>query len=205
MNKQEFLDELDRRLFCLPQADRDESHGYYSEMISDRMEEEGKTEEEAVESLGSMNEIVYSILDDYSALKLAGQKMKEQKAHASNKAMYMVILILTSPIWMPLLLAAVIVVFALYFSIWAVLVSLAIAFVAILGAGIICVIASCVISFTQGIAPAFLALGIGFCTFGIGMFLYKPIITACSWLLGVTKRFFTDLKVRFFAKEGARA
>ncbi|NCB33385.1 MAG: DUF1700 domain-containing protein [Erysipelotrichia bacterium] len=205
MNKQEFLDALDRRLLCLPAADREESRSYYSEMISDRMEAEGKTEEEAVAELGSMNEIVYSILDDYSAIKLAGQRMRDRKAHASNKILYIAIMVLTSPIWAPLLLAAVIVVFAMYLSLWAVIGSLALAFICVLIAGVICVISSCVISFTQGISQAFFVLGSGLCTFGIGMYLYKPVVKACSWMLGMTKSFFTDLKVRFFARGGINA
>lgn len=203
MNKQQFLAELDRRLVCLPLQDREESIGFYSELIDDKMEAEGISEEEAIAGLGSMNEIVYAILDGYPAYKLMGKKMKDSKEHSSNKVLFIVLEVLTFPIWFTLLLTAAIVVFSVYISIWAVLIALAITLGAILLSGVICLIASCFISFTQGLVQALLVLGVGFCSIGIGMFLYKPVFAACRGLISIMKRFFTELKYRFFVKKGA--
>ena len=61
MNKNEFLLKLKKGLRGLPQADIDERLTFYSEMIDDRMEE-GLTETEAVEAIGSVNDVTAQIL-----------------------------------------------------------------------------------------------------------------------------------------------
>ena len=57
MKKQEFLDELKKALWALPEADQKNSLEYYAEMIDDRMED-GLSEEEAVAAIGDLDEIV---------------------------------------------------------------------------------------------------------------------------------------------------
>ena len=56
MNKQEFLIELKQHLKGIAPEDISGSIEYYSEMIDDAVED-GMTEEEAVASLGDMDEI----------------------------------------------------------------------------------------------------------------------------------------------------
>lgn len=203
MNKQQFLTELDNRLVCLALKDREESMGFYAELIDEKMEAEGVSEEEAVASLGSMNEIVYAILDGYPTHKLIGKRMKDSKEHSSNKVLFIVLAVLTFPFWIGLLIAAVAVIVSIYISIWAVLVSLAIALGALLLSGVLCLIASCFISFTQGLVPALLVLGLGFFLIGACMYLYKPILSACRGLIAVIKQFFTKVKYKFFVREVA--
>ena len=57
MNKNQFLEELSRRLEGGSDAERKIALDFYAEMISDRMEE-GMTEEEAVAALGSIDQII---------------------------------------------------------------------------------------------------------------------------------------------------
>ena len=57
MNKNQFLEELSRRLEGCSDAERKIALDFYAEMISDRMEE-GMTEEEAVAALGSIDQII---------------------------------------------------------------------------------------------------------------------------------------------------
>ena len=57
MNKEQFLRELSDRLKALPESERSIALDYYSELISDRMED-GMTEEEAIVALGSVDQIV---------------------------------------------------------------------------------------------------------------------------------------------------
>lgn len=61
MNKREFLNCLEMELRSLPEAERNQMRMYYSEMISDKMEE-GKTEEEAVAELKRPQYIAEEIL-----------------------------------------------------------------------------------------------------------------------------------------------
>lgn len=59
MNKDQFLNVLSRRLENLPDTERRIALDYFSELISDRMEE-GMTEEDAVAALGGVDQIVQS-------------------------------------------------------------------------------------------------------------------------------------------------
>ena len=54
MNKQQFLDELRKRLCGLSQDDIEEKLLFFEEMIDDRMEE-GESEVEAVSAVGELD------------------------------------------------------------------------------------------------------------------------------------------------------
>ena len=61
MLKQEFLNALKEGLKGLPEKDIEERLTFYGEMIDDRIEE-GRTEEEAVNEIGSVDEVVQQIV-----------------------------------------------------------------------------------------------------------------------------------------------
>ena len=113
MNRQEFLDALAAQLASLPDAERERSLAFYMEMIDDRMES-GATEEEAVASLGSVNEIAGEILQNtptpHGKQKLRGWKLA--------------LLILGAPIWLPLLAATVVVALSLVIVLWSLIAAL---------------------------------------------------------------------------------
>ena len=60
MTKSIFLITLREKLAGLPKEDVDERISFYEEMINDRMDE-GKSEEEAVADIGSVDEFIYEI------------------------------------------------------------------------------------------------------------------------------------------------
>lgn len=120
MNKFEFLSVLRDRLSGLPKEDVEKSVDYYSEMIDDRIEE-GLTEEEATAAVGSIENIVSQILMEISLPKLVRAKAKPNR---SFKVWEIVLLILGSPVWLPLLIAALITVLAVYIVIWSVIIVL---------------------------------------------------------------------------------
>ena len=63
MNKQEFLTALRMRLSGLAETEIERPLNYYSEMIDDRMEE-GLTEDQAVEAIGTVEQVSSQILED---------------------------------------------------------------------------------------------------------------------------------------------
>ena len=63
MTKQLFLNELSAALHGLPREERYRTLSYYDELIDDRMED-GQSEEDAVESLGSPEQIAREILGE---------------------------------------------------------------------------------------------------------------------------------------------
>ncbi len=139
VKKTEFLYKLDALLNALPKADAKRSLDYYAEMIDERIEC-GMSEEDAVAELGSPCDLAAQILDNFSPEK--------QKRKHSVPAV--ILLILGSPVWLPLLISVFAIVLSLYVSLWAVIISLWAAF------------ASVTVS-----VPAALIFGIGFMLEGI--------------------------------------
>lgn len=117
MNKQQFLAAIRARLSSLPQNDVEKSLDYYSEMIDDRVED-GLSEEEAVAAMGSIEDIAAQILMDTPLPTLVKAKMKPAR---SIKAWEIILLILGSPIWLPLLLAAAVIILTVYIVLWSVI------------------------------------------------------------------------------------
>ena len=120
MTKVNFILELNERLVGLPRFEVEEHLNFYIEVIEDRMED-GMTEEEAVAAAGSIDDIAEEIIAEIPLYKIAKEKIKPKRR---LKGAEIVLLAAGSPVWVPLLIAAVTVVFSLYISLWAVVVSL---------------------------------------------------------------------------------
>ena len=108
MKKKEFLKELENNLKGLPQRDIDERVEFYSEMIDDRIED-GKTEEQAVAEIGSIDEVVDQIAKDTSLVRLVKNKIKPKRSIGGLGILF---LVLGFPIWFPLLITFFVLVFA---------------------------------------------------------------------------------------------
>lgn len=119
MTKSEFLLTLRDNLFGLPEEDIEKSIEYYSEIIDDRIED-GLSENEAVEAVGSVKEIASQILMETPLPKLIKTKVKPKR---NLKVWEIVLLILGSPVWLSLLLTAVVIVLSIYITLWAVIIS----------------------------------------------------------------------------------
>ena len=120
MTKQELTFTLAEKLNGLPWEEVERSMEYYDEMINDRMEE-GMSEEQAIAALGSIDEIAAQILADIPLSRIVRAKIKPKR---SLRAWEIILLILGSPLWLSLLLAAFSVVLSLFASFWAVILSL---------------------------------------------------------------------------------
>ena len=107
MDKAGFLEELRRRLSGLPREELEERLSFYGEMLDDRMEE-GLTEAEAVAGLGSPEQVAEQILAEVPLTKILKETVRRRSGAGKT-----VLLILGSPLWFPLLLAAFAVAFSL--------------------------------------------------------------------------------------------
>ena len=119
MNKKTYLAELRKGLAGFPPADIEERVSFYGEMIDDRVEE-GLSEEEAIAELGDVQRVVSQILRETPWTKLVKERVKPQHR---LRAWEIVLLILGSPIWLSLLIAAAAVLLAVYVVLWSVIVS----------------------------------------------------------------------------------
>lgn len=134
MNKQEFLNCLQKGLSGLPKDDVEAHLTFYAEMIDDRIEE-GFSESQAVADIGAVDKIVSQIAAEIPLTRIVKEKCKTNRRPS---AFEITLLALGSPLWLSLLIA----VFAVALSLFAVLWSLVIALWAIEAALFACVPAS---------------------------------------------------------------
>ena len=79
MNKQEFVNQLYSKLASLPKKYIEDQINFYIEMIDDRVED-GATDEEAINQIGTIDEIADEIVKNISLFKIA--KSNSNRSHA---------------------------------------------------------------------------------------------------------------------------
>lgn len=199
MDKKEFLWRLMDGLSGLPMDDIDRSLDYYSEMIDDRMED-GLSEEEAVAAMGPVGEICSQILAETPLSRLVKEAVRPKR---KLRAWEIILLVLGSPVWVPLVAATVIVVASVYLSVWAVLLSLYAADLAGAVAGLAGVVTMFRMLSIGQIAEGILFLGGGLVCIGLAILLFFGFNQLTKGLVWVTKRGLLALKGCFVRKEAA--
>lgn len=203
MNKEEFLESLKRLLKSLGKSEREKSLSYYSEIIDDYIED-GYTETEAVEQVGSPGVIAQEILEEQGG-RPGGQ------LSGGMKGLVAVLLVLGFPLWgslmlagVCLLLAAALLILSAYIVIWCIPVCTGACSVSGLVLSVISMGGAAIIIF-QDTAAGVIQLGIGMVCAGI--FILFGLLT---WVLGkifagVTVRFSRRLASIVIRKRGAKA
>ena len=120
MSKAEFLAALREALAGLPQEDIEKSLDFYGEMIDDRVED-GFSEQDAVAAVGSVDEIARQVLSETPLGRIVRESVRPARRLCGWET---ALLIVGAPLWLPLALAAAVVVLALYLVMWAAIVSL---------------------------------------------------------------------------------
>ncbi len=199
MSKQEFLTQLRKGLSGLPQGDIEERLAFYSEMIDDQMEE-GLSEEEAVSAVGAVDEIVKQAVAETPLAKIAKERIKSKRRISAGE---IVLLVLGSPIWLSLVIAAFAVILSLYISLWAVIVSLWAVFVS-LAAGFIGGVLSCIIFAIGGnVASGIAMLAAGIVCAGLSILMFYGCKVVTKGILLLTKKMAIWIKNCFIKKEKA--
>ena len=197
MTKQEFLDALRLRLAGLPQEDIEERLGFYSEMIEDRIED-GLPEAEAVAGIGGIDEIMSQILADFPLAKIVKEKVKPKR---SLRAWEIVLLIVGSPIWLSLLIAAFAVFLSLYIVLWSLVITLWAVDLSLMISSLGGIVASAAL-FAQGNTSVALALlGAGLMLAGCSIFLFFGCLAASKGVVILTKKIFMGIKTMLIGKE----
>lgn len=199
MSKQEFLEQLRKGLYGLPQDEIEERLTFYSEMIDDRIEE-GISEADAVSGIGSVNSIVSQIVAEVPLTKLVKEKITPKK---KLKIWEIVLLVLGSPIWLSLLIAVFAVVLALYVSLWSLLISLW----CIFGSFVVCalggIVAGVGFAFCGNVPAGIALMGTGFACAGLSVFAFFGCKAATKGTLSLTRKIVLWTKNRFIKKEEA--
>lgn len=199
MNKTEFLGKLAGRIRSLPEDDIEKSLEYYSEMIDDYIED-GLSEKEAVERLGSLDSIVSQILSEVSLAKIVKKRVGETKKPSN---MIIVLLILGFPVWLPLLVATFSVLLAAYASLWAVVISLWATFGALVGSAFGGLLGGVILSFTQGVHIGLLIASSALVCAGLSIFTFYGCSAATKGSIILTKKMFIGIKNALIKKEAA--
>ena len=197
MNKQQFLAALKDKLNGLPQSDIEKSADYYNEMIEDRMED-GLTEEEAVSGLGEIGDIASQILMDTSLPKLVKERIMPSR---SLRAWEIALLVLGSPLWLPLLLTAIVLFFSIYVVLWSLIAALYAVDLSF-AAGAVGGIGGAVSFFATGFpVQAFLFLGLGLLCAGITILLFFVFNRAALQIAKLGKTIVLWIKSWFLRRE----
>lgn len=202
MKKQEFLDILKKRLSHLPKQELAERLVFYSEMLDDRMEE-GLSEEEAVASIGSLDEIVSQTLTDIPSIKRPKKEWKTWKT---------VLLAIGSPLWFVLGVAGLAVVFSLavagfavifsiYVVMWAVIVCLWAVFGALAGCALAGVVSAIFLICTGSALTGVAMLAAGLVCCGLSVFFFYGCKVAGKGAVWLTKKMPSWIKNCFKKKE----
>ncbi|MGN0453180.1 MAG: DUF1700 domain-containing protein [Ruminococcus sp.] len=198
MNKQEFLETLEKRLSGFPLEDIEKSKEYYSEMIDDRVED-GLSEEEAVEALGNLDDIVSQIFCSTPLAKLVKEKVKPKRR---LRAWEIVLIAVGSPLWLSLLLALIAVVLALYIIIWAFVITLYCVDLALVLVGPLAVVCGAGYLTTGDYLTGIFLIGCGFASIGLGIFMFLLCKKLTVLTAKLSKKTVLGIKSMFIRRKG---
>ncbi|MDD6188494.1 MAG: DUF1700 domain-containing protein [Clostridiales bacterium] len=200
MNRAEFLAALRKDLNGLPPEDIEKSAEFYSELMDDHMEN-GLSEEEAAAALGSVDEIAAQILSETSLPKLIKAKVKPNRA---LKVWEVILIILGAPLWLPLLLAAMICFFSIYIVLWAVIFSLFAADLSLAACGLTGLVALVQYGVLYGnLAAGVLMVGAGMICVGLAILLFLGLLGVTKAGLRLNRNILLWIKSPFIRKENA--
>ena len=192
MDRQEFFRQLTVLLLELPLYEREQAISYYREIIDDAIED-GKTEEEAVESLGDVNVLAEEIIAEHQAYK-------PKKQSAGHKTLVTVLVVLGFPVWGSLLLAAACLLLCAYILIYVPLICLGSMAFAFLAASLWAIIGTPFLIMAEGLGTGVIQLGTGIVVFGLSALSFvgfwqvkKGVKTSSKWLRNMSARLFSRL------------
>ena len=209
MNKQQFLAAIRDRLGELSPEDLESSLDYYREMIEDRMED-GMTEEEAVAAMGSADEIAAQVLAETPRPEPTFEPEPMPEADPEppksrlRKGWAVALAVVGSPVWLPLLIAAVVILAAVYIVIWSVLISMYAVDLSLAAGALGSAFGFGTLLFFGYPTQGMLFLGAGLLCAGLAVLLFF----ACNWLARLTIRLGKvtahGIKAIFIRKGGAK-
>ena len=197
MNKIEFLNKLNSKLANFPEQEVNDRISFYIEMIDDYIEE-GLTESEAVEKLGSIDEIASSIAGDIPLVKIAKKNLKSKR---KLSGLEITLLIVGFPIWFSLLATGFAVGISLYVSIlavviifWACLLSFVVSSFASL---LLFLVYLCV----GNVPLSLMSLGCSLVLFGLSILFILLCKYLTIWVIKLTNKMLKSFKNLFIKKE----
>lgn len=180
MNRAEFLEALAAQLEMLSDAERERSLAFYGEMIDDRVEA-GATEKEAVAMLGPVEEIAAGIL-------MSAPAPVRKKRVRKLRGWEIALIVIGSPVWLPLLVAAAVVALALLIVLWALVASLWAAALALALCVPMAVVSNVVALLRWNLLQAAMDAGVGCVSAGLAIFMLLAVLRVTRGAARLTRR-----------------
>ena len=196
MNKEDFLNELRKKLSGLPQDDLEERLSFYSEMIDDRVED-GKSQEEAVADIGTVDSVVEQIMADTPLALLVKERVRPKR---DLKAWEVLLLILGSPVWVPLIMAFVIIVFSVYVVIWSVVICFYALDLSLLAGFIGCIVGIFMYIGAKNAAGVLFSIGAAFICAGLAILMFFACVWITKAVVRLTGKMLLGMKTRIVGK-----
>ncbi len=190
----EFLIELKNKLSHLPISETGKVLSYYSESLEDKIED-GMTEEEAVKSFGSIEEIVKNLEAEIPLSTVVKDKVKTKtKTSDVNIALLIMVLILGSPIWISFLALA----FGLFVGavavLWALPITIVSIYVSLYPIAISGIFFGFVRMFEVSFSTGLAYLAVGVISAGLAVMFFKPVLEGCKLWIKINIYPFKKLK-----------
>lgn len=199
MNKEEFLGQLRSKLAGLPEQELDERITFYEEMIDDRIED-GASEQEAVEQIGSPDEIVDRIMSEIPLSKLVKNRVKPEKKHST---LWIVLIILGFPIWFPLVITVFSLVLSLFITLWSLIITVYALALSFSIAAVAMFIVAIILLITGRFGPGILSAGVSLIIAAIAILTVLFSILTTKGGVFVTKKIVLGIKSLFVGKGDA--
>lgn len=196
MNKEDFLNELRQKLSGLPQDDLEERLSFYSEMIDDRVED-GKSQEEAVADIGTVDSVVEQIMADTPLALLVKERVRPKR---DLKAWEVLLLILGSPVWVPLIMAFVIIVLSVYVVIWSVVICFYALDLSLLAGFIGCIVGIFTYIGAKNAAGVLFSIGAAFICAGLAILMFFACVWITKAVVRLTGKMLLGMKTRIVGK-----
>ncbi len=196
MKKEEFLKELSEKLSGLPKEDLEERITFYNEMIDDRMED-GISEDEAVSGIGTVEEIVGQIMAETPLATLVKEKVRPKR---ELKAWEIILLALGSVVWVPLVLALMVVILSVYVVIWSAVISFYAADLSLLAGFIGCFGGIFMYIAAGKMAGAAFAAGAALVCAGLSIFMFFVCVWITKGVIKLTGKMLIGIKTAIVGK-----
>ena len=199
MSKDAFIGELRHQMAGLPKEAVDRTVEYYSELIADSVED-GLTEEEAVARLEPMDQIVANVVKDTPLTQIVQTRVRETKKKGGS-GWVIALLILGAPLWLPLLIAVLAVLFSLFIALWAVVIALWAAVLGVILAGVAAMAAGVFELVRLHVPQGLVLLGGGLVCLGLCALLYLLMKLITVGTVKLCKLIWTGMKSLFVGKK----
>lgn len=200
MTKMMFILSLSEKLSGLPKSEIEERLSFYSEMIEDRIED-GLKEEDAVNEIGSVDEIADQIISEIPLTKIAKEKISTGR---KLRVWEIILLALGSPVWLSLLISAFSVIVSLYAAMWSVIVALWASFAAFVGGGVGGLVGGIAITAFINVPAGLALIAAGLVLAGLSIFMFFGCKYATKGILILTEKTVFLIKRLFLGREEAR-